>query len=158
MGSSARPEAALEAALTLALIGWAAWWLVTLAVAVVDRRTAARFAPPLLRAILVGGAVLAATTPAHAGHGTGVESLDGLPLPERPVTPAPPFEMILPAGHVVQPGECLWSIVRDRSPGLAESRVRVEVARWHRANRDVIGPDPDLIHPGQRLDPPGAAR
>jgi len=26
--------------------------------------------------------------------------------------------------------------------------------RWHAANRDVIGPDPDLLHPGQRLQHP----
>lgn len=154
-----RPEAALETVLALSLTAWTAWWLVTLAVALVDRRTAARFAPPVLRAILIGGAVLATTAPAHARG--GIESLDGLALPERPVTPdRTPPDVRAPeaATHVVRPGECLWSIVRDHSPALEDSDVSAEVTRWHRANRDVIGPDADLIQPGQRLDPPGEAR
>lgn len=157
------PEAALRAALLIALTAWVAWWIVALLIAVVDRRTAARFAPPLLRALLLVGAVTITTGPAHAHQATPVGSLDGLRLPDRPTTAAPVTMAVTPstsAGdrpHVVKEGDCLWSIVRDRSPAADAERISSDVAAWHVNNRDVIGPDPDLIQPGQRLVPPGAS-
>ena len=35
-----------------------------------------------------------------------------------------------------------------------DAEVLSAVTRWHARNRHVIGPDPDLLHPGQRLVPP----
>jgi LysM repeat protein len=74
-----------------------------------------------------------------------------------------------PEAHVVVPGDCLWRIAADRledggtSPTDAETAQAV--AAWWAANTDVIGADPDLIHPGQvlqappsRPDPAGGAR
>jgi len=64
-------------------------------------------------------------------------------------------------GHVVLRGDCLWDIAEDwlaqRSPGTPPSPAAVQdaVRAWWQANADVIGPDPDLILPGQVLRPPG---
>ena len=67
-----------------------------------------------------------------------------------------------PAGaHVVVRGECLWHIAAAR---LAErqalppsdAQVAAEAHAWWTANTDVIGPDPDLLLPGQVLRPPAA--
>ncbi|WP_232679456.1 LysM domain-containing protein [Nocardioides sp. R-C-SC26] len=53
---------------------------------------------------------------------------------------------------VVQPGECLWSIARDRLPPSATDQdVVALVIQVHADNHAVIGADPDVIHPGQRL-------
>lgn len=115
--------------------------------------------------VLACGAALAAgaTWPASATEGDGV--LDGLRLPERAV--AGPVPLSGPAGpalptsagpppahvHVVRPGESLWSIAAATSPpGTDLDR------RWRSiwaANRDVVGHDPQLILPGQRLRVPG---
>ena len=39
-----------------------------------------------------------------------------------------------------------------------ECQVSAAAQRWYARNRAVIGPDPDLIRPGQRLRPPPASR
>lgn len=152
-------DEALRTPLLWCLAAWAAWWAVAGAVAVVDRRWAARFAPPLLRSLLTAGVVATAVAPARADEITALD-LDGLPLPQRPTHAPPPPQ---PAGvptpapetHLVAPGDCLWSIVRDRSPDAEDAEIAAAVAAWHAANRAVIGPNPDLIQPGQRLVPPG---
>lgn len=154
--TSMGPEAALRTVLTATLLAWVAWWCVSLVVALVDRRLAARLAPPLLRALLVTGAVVAVPTPSHAAT-SDVDALRGLSLPERTPTAAPvPTRQQVEPAHVVAPGDSLWSIVRERSPAADDADVGDQVRAWYRTNRTVIGPDPDLIHPGQRLDPPGA--
>ncbi|SKB04375.1 LysM peptidoglycan-binding domain-containing protein [Aeromicrobium choanae] len=155
--STSGPEEALRVVLTGVLALWAMWWGLGLLLALADRRLAARLAPPLLRALLVTGVVVSVQSPARATPG-GVESLQGLALPDRPLTtaPAPATSAPEPPVHVVAPGDSLWSIVRGRSPGADDTSLGAAVDRWYRANRDVIGDDPDLIQPGQRLDPPGA--
>ncbi|MCP3422338.1 LysM peptidoglycan-binding domain-containing protein [Nocardioides pinisoli] len=118
-----------------------------------------------------GAAVVAgAALPAHASGGDGAEVLVGLPLPERAVapattpaitpavTPVSPTPVLRTTGdtHVVREGDSLWSIARAHpAPGVGvDERWR---AIW-RHNRDVVGDDPDVIHPGQALrlpaDPP----
>ena len=59
------------------------------------------------------------------------------------------------AAVVVQPGDTLWSIAARHLGGDA-SGVAITAAwhDWYAANRDVIGPNPSLIHPGQHLTPP----
>ena len=59
--------------------------------------------------------------------------------------------------HVVAPGDCLWDIAEGRLAPEGQARdaeVAAGVQRWWSANRTVIGPDPDLIRPGQVLRPP----
>lgn len=85
------------------------------------------------------GAVPASPVPAGAAS-TG-------PAP-RPVAPAPEAGQT----YVVTPGDSLWSIAAEHlEPGASAAQVAAAWPRWYAANRDVIGPDPDLIHPGQLL-------
>lgn len=88
------------------------------------------------------------------------------PVPDWPVqatrTPEPVPDWPAPGTgevHVVVRGDCLWSIAEDRllhrhgrAPAAAE--VAVEVRAWWTANQAVIGPDPDVVLPGQVLRPP----
>lgn len=57
------------------------------------------------------------------------------------------------AEHVVRAGEHLWSIARDALAAAGLATDDLAVARhWRRlvdANRDRLGGDPDLVHPGQ---------
>jgi nucleoid-associated protein YgaU len=57
----------------------------------------------------------------------------------------------------VRPRDSLWQIAA-RSLGARASDAAVAAAwpRWWATNRDVIGADPDLIHPGEQLTPPAA--
>lgn len=162
--------------LALAL-GWL--WLVT-SVTVVElvagREPRGGGATRRLVLLACGAAVVAGTAlPAQAAGGGGAEVLVGLPLPERPVAPAaarsaratappvapgtaatPVARRTDPDTYVVRAGDSLWSIARAHpAPDTdVESRWR---AIWRR-NRDVVGDDPDLIHPGQALRLPAAAQ
>lgn len=56
---------------------------------------------------------------------------------------------------IVAPGECLWDLAATRlGRDATNAQIAAEWQRWYAANRSVIGPDPDLIHPGQRLVSP----
>jgi nucleoid-associated protein YgaU len=60
-----------------------------------------------------------------------------------------------PVVVVVRPGDCLWDIAAAHlGPGATAAEIARAWPRWYAANRAVIGPDPNLIHPGQRLVPP----
>jgi nucleoid-associated protein YgaU len=67
----------------------------------------------------------------------------------RPSVAPPPSEV------VVHTGDSLWAIAQ-RELGTAATQRQVARAwpRWWSANRDVIGDDPDVIHPGDRLTAP----
>lgn len=65
-------------------------------------------------------------------------ALAGLPFPDRPR--GVPAEVV-----TVRPGDTLWQLAEDRLG---------DATRWselYATNRAVIGADPDLIHPAQRL-------
>lgn len=54
--------------------------------------------------------------------------------------------------HTVEAGDSLWSIAASRlPPDAAAADVAAAWPRWYETNRDVLGADPDLIHPGQHL-------
>ncbi|GAB6983932.1 LysM peptidoglycan-binding domain-containing protein [Nocardioides pyridinolyticus] len=132
----------------------ATWlWVVATAVAVEARHGRARVpAPAAVRRVLLaacGVAVVAGlATPAGAAPRGDVpqtavtvvaDALAGLPLPDRP------------HGHAaaprvtVRPGDTLW--------GLAEHHLG-SGDRWpeiYALNRAVVGADPDVIQPAQRL-------
>ncbi|HTE71829.1 MAG TPA: hypothetical protein VK640_01335 [Actinomycetes bacterium] len=62
---------------------------------------------------------------------------------------------------VVRPGDTLWTLaatrLADGDPADERADDRAVAAawpRWWHANRAVVGPDPDLIRPGQVLHPP----
>jgi len=159
-----------------ALAGCATWaWVVT-GVVVVQAlagrpRAAARGVPRWLRnAVLLacGLAVVGAggTAQAQDGRDDGVreehrEVLAGLPPPERVlggVRPAP-SRSPEPVVRVVQSGDSLWDIAAADLGGRPDpARVAAHWHRIYRLNRTVIGADPDLIHPGQRLRMPTPLR
>jgi len=95
----------------------------------------------------------ALTAPAHADpDGPGSDPLSGLPLPERAEGPAHPQHHPRQHRVVVRPGDTLWALAERDLPASATDRQVTD--RWHavyRRNRGVIGPDPDLILPGQVL-------
>lgn len=81
---------------------------------------------------------------------TGESNPPDLPTLDRPAAPA-----VVPVVVTVAPGDSLWRIAaRHLGPGANETQIAAEWPRWFEANRAVIGGDPDLIHPGQRLTPP----
>lgn len=60
-----------------------------------------------------------------------------------------------PAEVVVRRGDSLWTIARRHlPPGASDAQVAAHWPRWYAANRSVVGADPDLLLPGQRLVPP----
>lgn len=61
-----------------------------------------------------------------------------------------------PSGEVVvRRGDSLWSVTaRALGPGATDLDIAAAWPLWYDANRDVIGDDPDLIHPGTRLRAP----
>jgi nucleoid-associated protein YgaU len=134
--------AALLTAGTVALKAVAAWALVVAALSSWPRTVgmARAMTPPALR-FLVGAGLTGTMT---LGGGAHAGELDGLRLPDRPASAA--------NEHVVQPGDSLWSIAaHDLGPDVHTATVAEATGRWYDANQQVIGPDPNLIHPGQRL-------
>jgi len=152
-------------------LGVAVLWLAFVVVAVaVEARSDGRLrvaehvgCPRVLRVWLLAlfVALFAGLAPAQAGdHGTrpratldSAPMIEGLQLPDRPEAHS--------RHVVVRPGDTLWGIARDqllratsatRSPSATS--IAAAVARLHAANRGVIGPDPDLIRPGQHLKIP----
>ena len=118
----------------------------------------------------VGGVALC-MTPAQAVTATwstaavvddaATEEWPSLDRPARPLVEAHsrtqrPRSTTAPRGHYrVAPGDSLWSIAaRHLPPGADAAAIDRAWPRWWRANRDVIGADPGLIHPGQVLRRP----
>jgi resuscitation-promoting factor RpfA len=55
--------------------------------------------------------------------------------------------------YVIQPGDTLWDVAEAHLSRSQRSPSRID-RYWrqvHAANRDVLGDDPDLIHPGARV-------
>ena len=105
--------------------------------------------PRALQAVLFTTAVSVLAAP--SAHADNRHDLDGLPLPDRPVvaefTTKPPGDYI-----TVQPGDTLWELAAATLPRDASNADIATAchALYHR-NREVIGSNPDLIHPGQVL-------
>ncbi|HUS20423.1 MAG TPA: LysM domain-containing protein [Aeromicrobium sp.] len=135
------------------LVGTLAWaGLVTLLASwAPTARWARAITPRALRVTLFTAVSSAlAVSPARAAS-----DLDGLPLPSRGVTVAAEAT----GGHVVAAGESLWAIsARALPPEAGPADVAHEAAAWYQRNRALIGPDPNLIHPGQVLLAPEGLR
>jgi hypothetical protein len=164
----------------LAAVGATSWWwllvsLVTLEAAGTTSGHRSPVPAALRRVVLAAcGAGLVGGLGAPAYASTPPSPLTGLPLPDRPTTHALPRHPVGPADPAaaadrasvtVEPGrtvrvavgDSLWALAAADLPEHASAADVDE--RWraiHAANRRVIGGDPDLIHPGQRLRlPPG---
>jgi nucleoid-associated protein YgaU len=83
------------------------------------------------------------------------------PTGEAPAAPSTaPTTAPASDSRVVVRGDCLWHIAADSLLGQlgrlpSDGEVAAAVQAWWSANADVIGPDPDLLVPGQVLRPPG---
>ena len=160
--------ALLEPVCAVAFLVTAAWlWVLTTGTVAGALRGRAPVAGAgvVRRLVLLacGVAVVAGTAAPVAAAGGGDQgSVAGLRLPDRPVgaphsrtvdRPAPPTHRVArgaDAGvHVVRPGESLWSVAEQVSRPGADLDAAWR-AIWD-ANREVVGDDPDLILPGQRL-------
>jgi nucleoid-associated protein YgaU len=117
----------------------------------------------------VGAPVLASAAPPGA-VGSTAPDWPGAPDPvpaDRPAAPrtgdpAPDWPSAAPGQYVVVPGDCLWDIAAARlreQAGRAptDPETASAVRSWWAANAAVIGPDPDLLRPGQVLRPPAAS-
>ncbi len=88
--------------------------------------------------------------PGTESAGADVDRLDGLLLPSLP-SAGRRFD-IDGAVHVVAAGDSLWSIAAAQlGPGTAMAAIDHRWRRLYAANRAVIGKDPDLLIPSQRL-------
>lgn len=146
--------AALLQLTTLAFLGVAAWAALVALLASwrPTKRMALALTPRIVRAAVfttVSGTLV--ISPARAAS-----DLDGLPFPDRGVT-VEPAPVSTGGHHVVRAGESLWSIAADTlTPDATATQVAHASASWYDANRGAIGPDPDLIRPGQQLTTPDA--
>ena len=145
---------ALVSLVTLVLATWAVL-VVSLASIPALRGLGVALTPRILRGVVFAGVAGALAVPAAQAEDRGV---DGLRLPDRPLVAASEPQHVQRT-VVVHRGDTVWAIARGRLGSRANvASIAREVPRWHDANRAVIGPDPDLIHPGQRLTPPSKDR
>lgn len=86
--------------------------------------------------------------------------------PSRPAGAAAPVTRLVTSGSVphasdvvVRRGDTLWDLARRHlGPGASDAEVAAAWPHWYAANRHVIGPDPDLLLPGQVLRAPESSR
>ena len=148
---------------TRVLLGCAAWAALIVTAAVVEAASRGRVRatwwvgtpPGLRRALLAGlGVLLAGAAPGPVSAAVALGSTHRphpLPVPARPVGSVAPHLV------TVRSGDTLWSLAGRRlRPGAGDRQVLAAVHRWYARNTRVIGPDPDLIRPGQQLRPPTA--
>lgn len=175
IGSDSLPNALVAVASLVALALAGLSLVASLAIVVAgSSRIVQALTPAMMRRALVVGAVGAmAIGPAHASEIAAPvrhHVVDGLPLPDRPdssshaahprapATPADAGTRTTGPGTadvVVRPGDTLWAIAARSLPHDAHAaEIAHATARWHQANRAVIGDDPDHIVPTQHLTPP----
>jgi LysM domain len=100
----------------------------------------------------------ACSMPAELDRGGG--PAQARPGPRRSAAPLPPWLEGGPSNatprHTVREGDTLWEIAAARLAPAERSLPRVNRywRRIYRANRSVIGADPDLIRPGTQLEVP----
>jgi hypothetical protein len=115
-------------------------------------------------------AAVGTASPAIAGSGTHDDagprprppaSLDwpsATAAPELDWNPPAPVHSAPRAGFAavaVRPGDSLWAIAAEHLPaGATTASIAQTWPAWWSANREAVGADPDLIHPGLLLTPP----
>jgi nucleoid-associated protein YgaU len=155
------------------LVGCGAWACLILVAALIEAGTRGRVVatswvatPPAVRRLLLAGLGVALASGAPGPVSAAIIGGPGprpapmvppgssvtLPVPARPVGPAAPQAV------VVRPGDTLWKLAASALPERAtDAEIASATHRWYARNHRVIGPDPDLIRPGQRLRPPAHA-
>lgn len=93
------------------------------------------------------------------GRDPSVGAIESSTLPSTAAPPpsGPPRSTTVArsAAVTVRPGDCLWTIAARHLGGTpTAAQVAEHWPRWYQANRQAVGDDPDLIHPGIRLVPP----
>jgi resuscitation-promoting factor RpfA len=102
--------------------------------------------------------------PGLAAEGPGPDGRPEVAGPQRTTRPRPPGPGAaseagsahgagVAGAHTVRPGDTLWAIAAAHLPPAWRSPAIID-RYWRQvygANRAVVGPDPDLIHPGTRL-------
>lgn len=170
----------------VACCAWAAWiaaGYLCLAVAASavgalrSQRWLSRVAPPVVRHLVESaisvGLVATLVGPAVANAAPLRDPVQ-VTSPEQPAAPAldwPGLSFLAPsppdpppserhaAAVRVRPGDTLWSIAAHSLGATASpDQVAASWPRWYAANRQLIGPDPSLIHPGEHLVPPDTSR
>ena len=121
-----------------------------------------------LTAPIAGGALpalapaaSAAAPPADAVPDWPSVGAQTAPVPDWPVGGDAAAPSPAAGSRVVVRGDCLWHIAADSLLGQlgrlpSDREVATAVDAWWHANARVIGPDPDLLLPGQVLRAPGA--
>lgn len=139
------PEAAIGAAATWTAGVAAVYLVVSLGVRLAVRH-------PGMRRALVAGALVAITGSGVAAAAPG----DGRARHAPAVSADWPgaVRRARPSLVVVRPGDCLWDIAGQHVLRPTAARIASSWPRWWQRNRRLIGLDPDVIHPGQRLRPP----
>jgi hypothetical protein len=127
----------------------------------VAARVAAALRPGVARRALalVLGLGVPVTTALHVAPAAVASPIDRAVRPSARdvVRPAAPHATATSAATVVvvQRGDTLWDIARRHLPrGASTADVATSWPRWYAANRAVIGGDPGLLRPGQRLRVP----
>ena len=145
------------------LLGCAAWAVLIGIAAVVETTSAGRLrattwvgCPASLRRVLLAGLGVALVGAGPLQPSATASSEAPLPVPARPVGAVGADNETDPRPElVVRPGDSLWRIAEQRLHSSASpGEVNALVHRLHQRNRGVIGPDPGLIRPGQRLAMP----
>lgn len=145
-------------------VGWA---ITSGSTAQADVAPTADVAPP---ADVAPTADAAPTASGHASAGhPGLPAAPAVTVPPTATaTPTPaatpdggPSPTAAPTGHepartvTVHPGDSLWRITAGLLPaGSDDARIAAAWPLVYAANRDVVGPDPGLIHPGDVLTVP----
>ncbi|MDK1327170.1 LysM peptidoglycan-binding domain-containing protein [Arthrobacter sp. zg-Y1143] len=122
-------------------------------------------AAPAAPAVPSAGA--AADPAGAAGPAAGTEpgaggTADAVSPLWRPLPPQPPGGGLLTGTPrqetgqvVVAAGDTLWSLAGQQlGPGAGDAEIAALWPRWYELNRETIGLDPGLIHPGQILTAP----
>ena len=160
-GAGQRPASALRPRLVRALVA------TVLGAAALAVPPAAQADWTRAQGNLVPNDVIDASTAGHH-HTTGRQVLAGLPVPDRsvggvteraaarPPDPAADRAADRPDAPVsrlqVRPGDSLWSLTAALLPaGAPGGTVTAGWRLLYAANRAVVGPDPDLLLPGQSL-------
>jgi nucleoid-associated protein YgaU len=152
-----------EVLLALAAV-WACAVVVSVMVELWRARAAGRRAS-LRRAVLVCcGVAMVASAPAATADDQHPQpaTIAGLPMPDRATGPAHHPTSQHPTSQaarivVVRPGDCLWHLAAaGLRPGADPDEIAARSHAIYELNRTLIGADPNLILPGQRLVVPAA--